>query len=127
MVTTHQRDSCYAGRPPVSITLLLVVLAFSVCCSRPPQRNPTVNKPPTNAAQTLVGRVIRVADGDTITILDSTNTQHRIRLQGIDAPESHQAFGTQSKKSLSDMIFDNDVTVIYEKTDRYGRVVGKIL
>ena len=70
---------------------------------------------------------MRIADGDTVTVLDTTNTQHRIRLQGIDAPESHQAFGTQSKKSLSDMIFDRDITVIYDKTDQYGRLVGKIL
>lgn len=70
---------------------------------------------------------MRIADGDTVTILDSTNTQHRIRLQGIDAPESHQAFGTQSKKSLSDMVFDKDVTVEYDKIDRYGRLVGKII
>ncbi len=74
-----------------------------------------------------MGRVVRIADGDTITVLDGINAQHRIRLQGIDAPELHQAFGTQSKKSLSDLIFDREVTVEYEKTDQYGRVVGKIL
>jgi len=67
-----------------------------------------------------------VADGDTITILDGANAQHRIRLQGIDAPESHQAFGTQSKRNLSNLIFDREVTVEYEKTDQYGRIVGKI-
>ena len=75
---------------------------------------------------TLTGRVVRVADGDTVTVLDSSNTQHRIRLEGIDAPESHQAFGTQSKQSLAQMIFDKDVTVVYQKTDQYGRLVGKI-
>ncbi|MDX6403712.1 MAG: hypothetical protein QOH70_1167 [Blastocatellia bacterium] len=74
-----------------------------------------------------MGRVVRIADGDTLTLLDSSNTQHRIRLEGIDAPESHQAFGTQSKRSLSDMVFGKDVTVVYQKTDQYGRLVGKIL
>jgi len=68
-----------------------------------------------------------VADGDTITVLDSTDTQHRIRLEGIDAPESHQAFGSRSKQNLSEMIFGKDVTVVYQKTDQYGRLVGKIL
>ena len=68
-----------------------------------------------------------VADGDTVTVLDSNDVQHRIRLSGIDAPESHQAFGTQSKKSLSDLVFGKDVTVIYDKTDQYGRLVGKII
>ncbi|MDX6559090.1 MAG: hypothetical protein QOF72_2139 [Blastocatellia bacterium] len=74
-----------------------------------------------------MGRVVRIADGDTLTLLDSSNTQHRIRLEGIDAPESHQAFGTQSKRSLSDMVFGKDVTVVYQKTDQYGRLVGKIM
>ena len=60
-------------------------------------------------------------------MLDATNTQHRIRLQGIDAPELHQAFGTQSKKNLSDMVFDKDVTAVCDKTDQYGRLVCKIL
>ena len=80
-----------------------------------------------SGSQTLTGRVVRIADGDTVTVLDSTNTQNRIRLEGIDAPESHQAFGTQSKKSLSEMVFGKDVTVVYKKTDQYGRIVGKIL
>ncbi len=46
---------------------------------------------PTAFADTLTGKVVKVADGDTITVLDNTNTQHRIRLQGIDASETGQA------------------------------------
>ena len=76
--------------------------------------------------QELPGRVVAIADGDTITILDSANTQHRIRLAGIDAPESHQAFGEQSRLSLSEMIFGKEVSVRYQKVDQYGRLVGKI-
>ena len=52
-------------------------------------------------ADTLLGKVINVADGDTITILDDTNTPHKIRLTGIDAPEKRQAFGNVSKESLA--------------------------
>jgi len=109
--------------------LIAVALIFAGSCSKPTQRNSTV-APSTNAqaiSQVFMGRVVRIADGDTITVLDGINAQHRIRLQGIDAPELHQAFGTQSKKGLSDLIFDREVTVEYEKTDQYGRVVGKIL
>src|SRR5207248_6856331 len=107
--------------------LILVTLAFVTSCSRPAPRQISRQPPAPTGSQTITGRVVRIADGDTVTILDATNTQHRIRLQGIDAPESHQAFGTQSKKSLADLIFDKDVTVIYDKTDQYGRLVGKIL
>lgn len=109
-------------------SLILVTLTLVTSCSRPAPRQISRQQPAApGLSQTLTGRVVRIADGDTVTVLDATNTQHRIRLQGIDAPESHQAFGTQSKKSLSDMIFDKDVTVIYDKTDQYGRLVGKIL
>ena len=105
-------------------------LLLSVACSRPTsQSNQETGHPPAIAAgqQTLSGRVVRIADGDTITVLDASNTQHRIRLQGVDAPESKQDFGTQSKQRLSSMVFGKDVTVVYEKTDQYGRLVGKVL
>lgn len=77
-------------------------------------------------AATLSGRVVAIADGDTITILDSSNTQHKVRLAGIDAPEKKQAFGNVSKKSLSDMVYGKQVSVDYNKQDRYGRTVGKV-
>ena len=77
-------------------------------------------------AATLEGRVVGVADGDTITILDTTNTQHKIRLAGIDAPEKRQPFGNVSKQSLSDLVFGKQVVVDYQKLDRYDRVVGKV-
>lgn len=78
--------------------------------------------------QTLVkGKVIRVADGDTITILDSDDTQVRIRLYGIDCPESHQDFGTVAKKFTTDHCFQKVVTVEVKDIDRYGRTVGIVL
>lgn len=77
-------------------------------------------------AEVLSGRVVGVADGYTITVLDSSNTQHKIRLGGIDAPEKKQAFGNVSKKSLSDMVFNQQVEVDWHKEDRYGRKVGKV-
>lgn len=39
-------------------------------------------------ADTLAGNVVGVSDGDTITVLDSDKRQHKIRVAGIDAPES---------------------------------------
>ena len=79
------------------------------------------------AAETISGRVVGVADGDTITVLDADKTQHRIRLSGIDAPEKKQPFGQRSKQSLSDLVFSKSVAVETTKRDRYGREVGKVL
>lgn len=77
-------------------------------------------------AETITGRTVGVSDGDTITILDFTNTQHKIRLAGIDAPEKSQPFGQRSKQSLSDLVFGRTVSVETDKVDRYGRKVGKV-
>jgi len=113
------------------IWLVLPILAFLISCNRrlaPSNPPPRPSRPIVDSSgrQELPGRVVAIADGDTITILDSANTQHRIRLEGIDAPESHQAFGEQSRLSLSEMIFGKDVSVSYQKVDQYGRLVGKI-
>jgi endonuclease YncB( thermonuclease family) len=81
---------------------------------------------PLLCAETLVGKVVKVADGDTITVLDSQHTQHRIRLVGIDAPEKKQPYGQASKKSLSDLVFGKQVVVDFNKLDRYKRVIGKV-
>ena len=78
-------------------------------------------------ARTLVGQVVGVTDGDTITVLDAGHTQYKVRLAGIDAPEKKQAFGQVSKKSLSDLVYEKVVSVEYSKQDRYGRIVGKVL
>ncbi len=78
-------------------------------------------------AETITGRVVGVADGDTITVLDGDKVQHKIRLSGIDAPEKKQAFGNRSKESLSELAFDKTVNVESSKRDRYGRQIGKVL
>lgn len=78
-------------------------------------------------AETIAGRVVGVADGDTITVLDADNVQHKIRLAGIDAPEKKQAFGNRSKESLSELAYDKTVTVETDKRDKYGRQVGKVV
>lgn len=69
-------------------------------------------------ADTIQGRVVRVLDGDTVSVLDSSNTEHRIRLMGIDAPEKKQPFGQRAKESLSDLVYDKAVVVEYSKKDR---------
>ena len=79
-----------------------------------------------SSAGTIEGRVVGVADGDTVTVLDASKVQHKIRLAGIDAPEKAQPFGNRSKQSLSDLVFGKSVMVETGKTDRYGREVGKI-
>jgi endonuclease YncB( thermonuclease family) len=97
---------------PVRITHAFLILLFL---------------PALAASETITGRVVRVVDGDTAYVLDAARTQHKVRLQGIDAPERGQPFGKRSKEHLSDLIAGQDVVVDWDKRDRYGRIVGKIL
>lgn len=82
---------------------------------------------PVRAADSLKGRVVGISDGDTITVLDAGNRQYKIRLAGIDAPESHQAFGQKSKANLSALVFNRQVVAQCTKTDKYRREICKVL
>ena len=75
--------------------------------------------------RTIEGIVVHVADGDTITVLDSNKVQHRVRLAGIDAPEKGQPFGNASRKRLRKLVAGKEVRVEFDKFDHYGRIVGK--
>lgn len=72
----------------------------------------------------LSGKVVKVADGDTFTMLVKGKKQIKVRLYGIDCPERKQDFGQVAKKFLSDKIFDKTVSVKKIRTDRYGRTIG---
>ena len=77
-------------------------------------------------AQSFSGRVVGVADGDTIDVLRDSRAV-RVRLQGIDCPERGQAFGRQARQYTSQLAFGRTVGVHVRGTDRYGRLVADVL
>lgn len=77
-------------------------------------------------AEEIIGSVVGVADGDTLTILVNEHEQIKVRLAEIDAPEKAQPFGQRSKQSLSDLCFGKDAVLQKTDTDRYGRTVAKV-
>jgi endonuclease YncB( thermonuclease family) len=111
---------------------LLLTCILSMACSSAAPTPSGISLPYTrhtrNVPTPIVfqGRVVGVQEGDKVTVLDSSNQDHRIRLQGIDAPEKGQAFGVRSGQNLSQAIFDRVVTIEWSKHDRYGRIVGKV-
>ena len=79
----------------------------------------------TTWADTITGKVVAVADGDTLTVLNGRE-EVKVRLNAIDAPEKRQPFGTQSKQALSDLCFGQTATIETHGHDRYGRTIGDV-
>lgn len=75
------------------------------------------------ATYDLFGKVVRIADGDTLTILDADRRQTKIRLAGIDTPEKGQPFGGNAKRALSSLVWGKSVRIEVKDIDRYGRTV----
>jgi len=77
-------------------------------------------------AASLTGKVVAIADGDALTLVDASNVKHRIRLAGINAPEKSQPYGSESIDHLAALTLRKQVTVEWHKRDRYGRLLGRV-
>jgi endonuclease YncB( thermonuclease family) len=80
-------------------------------------------------ADTLFGKVVGISDGDTITVLITSDEHKRpikVRLAEIDAPEKKQPFGNASKQALSDLIYGRAVEVETGGGMSYGRYVAQV-
>ena len=75
---------------------------------------------------TYTAPVVRIADGDTITVLHDRQ-RVRIRLWGIDAPEMAQAWGPEAKQFTAARVEGQTVTLQVHDTDRYGRTVAEVI
>jgi endonuclease YncB( thermonuclease family) len=76
-------------------------------------------------AGTLVGNVIGITDGDTLTLLVDRQA-YKVRIAGIDAPERRQAWGEKSKTNLSRLAFNQKAVADCPKVDRWGRQICKV-
>src|SRR5436305_14660114 len=79
-----------------------------------------------SAADDFTGKVVGVNDGDTITVLKD-RIPVKVRLFGIDCPETGQDFGSRAKGATSEMAFGKVVTVHPRRNDRYGRTVADVV
>ena len=78
-------------------------------------------------ANILAGEVVWVVDGDTVHIKDRQDKLYKIRLSGINAPEKKRPYSAQAKRHLMSLIYGANVRVYWQKNDRYGRIVGKVI
>jgi endonuclease YncB( thermonuclease family) len=82
--------------------------------------------PAGTAGESFSGKVVGISDGDTIRVMHDGRAE-RVRLWGIDCPESHQPFGTRARQFTGDLAFGQDVKVLVRDVDRYGRTVGEVI
>lgn len=75
---------------------------------------------------TFTGRVVGITDGDTLTVLRDGRPE-RIRLAGIDAPEAGQPFARRARQHLASLAGGREATVQVQGTDRYGRLVARVV
>lgn len=83
--------------------------------------------PACGQATELTGQVVRIADGDTFTLLLENKEQVRIRLHGIDTPERGQPYSRVATDYLGELLSQGQVVVRVMDTDRYGRTIGMVL
>ena len=105
-----RHNDCPADRlnPPVRLLAAIIALAVSF-----------------PAWADFTGKVVAVADGDSITVLRDLE-QVKVRLVDIDAPERAQPFGTRSRRALSALVHGQEVLVVERGIDRYQRILGRV-
>ena len=77
-------------------------------------------------AYTMSGRVVRVDNGNTVTIVDSNNVQHTVRLQDVQAPGLGFPSGIKSQRNLQGMVGGKHVTIDYDPKTGFGAPTGRV-
>lgn len=91
------------------LTAFLLLIAYPACAAEYP------------------ARVVGISDGDTLTVLTAEKQQVKVRLNGIDAPETGQPFGSRARQAASELAFGRQVTVREMDRDRFGRTVAEVI
>jgi endonuclease YncB( thermonuclease family) len=105
------------------IVALLLGGPFSACSV---QKHAPALSAVQSSTQEFIGRVTAVTDGDTIEVLrDGAPT--KIRLNGIDAPERKQLYGSEATQFTSELVFNKSVIVRVQDVDRYQRLVADVI
>ena len=115
-----------AGSQAADTTLTAVPQASSAGSTPAQPVSTGLSSPPSSVAAPHLWRVVGVHDGDTVTCLDESNQQQKVRLAEIDAPEIGQDYGKVSREVLAEMVFGKTVEVTEDGKDRYGRWIGHL-
>lgn len=73
----------------------------------------------------IIGRVIKIVDGDTYHLLTGNYEQVKVRMAGIDAPEKSQPYFRKAKDFLGRLCFNKIVKIKIIDKDRNGRIIAE--
>jgi len=104
------------------VSLLAVVAALTACVAH--ELRPT--SPPTSEHPTFTSTVLNVSDGDTLTVVVNDKAE-KVRLNGIDCPESDQPFGSQATQLTKQLALEKAVTITDFGRDKYRRLLGDVV
>lgn len=107
--------------------LVFLLAAFAENIGNAYKGTPVKNK--TTAKQTIYweqGKVVHVADGDTITVETAAIAKLKVRLYGIDAPEKAQPYGPQAAGIMKQLVLGKEIKLEVQGTDRYGRKLARV-
>jgi len=120
----------YRNTYKLALCLVLAIATLSYGCAQivPKPKIELAGQAQTQTDKTLTGLVIKVFDGDTILVKEtSSGTATRVRLKGIDAPESKQSYGPEAAKQMTSLTLNKLAEVQWSETDQYGRTIGKVI
>lgn len=109
-------------------TALMIIWVMGCNQQIPPDSNlpDTPNKPASDSRESITGKVVSIPDGDTFTLLDQAGKEHRVRLQGIDAPERTMAYSRKATEALKSTVDGKAVEVRFKERDHYERILGHV-
>jgi endonuclease YncB( thermonuclease family) len=109
-----------------AVLALLVLLAGSSVGAQSTDRRTGGGAALAALGSSFSGRVVSVADGDTLDVMTKDNRRVRIRLEGIDSPERGEPFSNVARNFTRGLAFDKTVQVKVHDVDRYGRLVARV-
>jgi endonuclease YncB( thermonuclease family) len=109
-----------------SVVAVIVLLAGSLAGAQSIDRRTGGGAALAAFGSSFTGRVVSVADGDTLDVLAAGDRRVRIRLEGIDSPERGEPFSNVARTFTRQLAFDKTVQVKVHDVDRYGRLVARV-
>jgi endonuclease YncB( thermonuclease family) len=76
--------------------------------------------------QSFTGKVTSVIDGDTYKVDRPVGPVVKVRLWGVDAPETAQPYGTAATRAARHLVGGESVRAHVEEIGRYGRAVDSL-